>query len=182
MHRPLLSASVILVASFLVACPGMKKGDASAEGGASATAPSASAAAASTAVVTTAASASAGAAGSPSASPAASAPNVDAKGHACKSWEVAFEGECQQLCYSNNQCKGGNVCNVDVPGRTDKGKVCSPAKCKPGEKHLRENHYTLTCLVPCKTDADCKAPKKCSPVDLFNEDANGEVVHGCTSE
>ncbi len=177
MRRSWTGAFSILVASFLVACPGLKKGDAEAEGGAAA-APSASTAAASTGAASPASSASS----APSASPAASAPNVDAKGHPCKSWEVAFEGECQQLCYSNSQCKGGYACNVDVPGRTDKGKVCSPPKCKPGEKHLRENHYTLTCLVPCKTNADCKAPKKCSPVDLTNEDANGDVTHGCVSE
>lgn len=125
-------------------------------------------------------SASGAAAHSPSASPSASAaPNVDAKGHPCKQWEAVVEGRCEQLCYSDNQCKGGMVCNGEIPGRTDKGKYCGQRVCKGAEKHLRENHYTVHCMIPCKTDANCKGGKKCGDTEYYNEDANGEVTHGC---
>jgi hypothetical protein len=110
---------------------------------------------------------------------ASAAPNVDAKGKPCKQWEAAVNGECKQLCYSNNQCKEGFVCNGDIPGRTDKGKYCGNPVCKPGEKLLRENHYTLKCLVPCKSDADCKGGKKCGATTYFNEDAKDALTRGC---
>jgi hypothetical protein len=117
------------------------------------------------------------AAPTPSAS-ASAAPNVDAKGRPCKQGEVAANGECKKLCSSDSQCKnGGFVCSGVIPGRTDK--YCGNPVCKPGEKALRENHFTLTCMVPCKGDAECKGGKKCGATLYYNEEANGATTRAC---
>jgi hypothetical protein len=115
----------------------------------------------------------------PPAASASAAPNVDAKGKPCKPWEAAVNGVCRQICYSDNQCKEGLVCNGDIPGRTDKGKYCGDMICKGAEKRLRENHYSVRCMVPCKSDAECKGGKKCGATSYWNEEANGATTRGC---
>lgn len=110
---------------------------------------------------------------------ASAAPNVDAKGRPCKQWEASVNGVCETICYSNKQCKHGFVCNGELPGRTDKAKYCGNPVCKPGEKRLRENHYTLKCLVPCKSDADCKGGTKCGSESYFNEEADNALTRAC---